>query len=163
MFQYVNYYKYLLILSNKTIKLVLVMRAGFFVIYKSWRCIITRINVVSVEELCDKHLLAEHREIVRVPNTINSGKAILDSNYPKEYTLGTGHVKFFYARLKWLHSRYMELYNECLYRGFNVTFMWPESVPERLYRDYVVTEEALALNRVRIADRMPINAKFTGR
>jgi hypothetical protein len=41
--------------------------------------------------------------------------------------------------------------------------MWPESVPERLYRDYVVTEEALALNRARIADRMPINAKFTNR
>jgi len=123
----------------------------------------TRINVVPVEELCDKHLLAETREIVRVPNTINSGKAILDGNYPKEYTLGTGHVKFWYTRLKWLHKRYLELYNECLYRGFNVTFMWPIDVPERLYRDYTVTEEALALNRARIADRMPTNAKFTRR
>ena len=123
----------------------------------------TRINVVPVEELCDKHLLAEHREIVRIPNTINSGKAVLDGNYPKEYTLGKGHVKMFYPRLKWLHNRYLALYNECVHRGFNVTFMWPESVPERLYNDYEVTKEALALNRARISDRMPINAKFTKR
>jgi predicted transcriptional regulator len=123
----------------------------------------TRVNAVPVSELCDKHLLAEAREIVRIPNTINSGKAKLTGVYPKEYTLGTGHVTFFYIRLKWLHNRYKELYEECKARGFNVTWMWPESVPERLYNDYVVTQEALVLNRARIADRMPVNAKFTKR
>ena len=101
--------------------------------------------------------------MVRIPNTINSGKAKLDGNYPKEYTLGTGHVKAFYPRLKWLHNRYKELYEECKARGFNVTWMWPDSVPERLYNDWQVTPEALKINRERIKDRMPLNAKFTKR
>ncbi|OYQ73494.1 hypothetical protein B9T20_07170 [Wohlfahrtiimonas sp. G9077] len=30
----------------------------------------TRINVVDVETLCDQHLLAEHRELTRIPNDI---------------------------------------------------------------------------------------------
>ena len=123
----------------------------------------TRVNVVPASELCDKHLLASHYEIVRIPNTINSGKAKLDGNYPKEYTLGTGHVKFYYPRLKWVHNKYIEIYEECKARGFNVTWMWPESVPERLYNDWEVTQESLDINRERIHNRMPINAKFTKR
>lgn len=123
----------------------------------------TRINVVAVETLCDKHLLAEHRELTRIPNTIVSGKAVLDGNYPKEYTLGTGHVKFFYPRLKWLHERYNQLHQECLYRGFNVQYIWPDNVPMRLYNDYQVTQGATDINLERIKLRMPVNAKFTKR
>lgn len=123
----------------------------------------TRINVVAVETLCDKHLLAEFRELTRIPNTIVSGKAVLDGNYPKEYTLGTGHVKFFYPRLKWLHERYNQLHQECLYRGFNVQYIWPDNVPMRLYNDYQVTQQAIDINLERIKLRMPINAKFTKR
>lgn len=123
----------------------------------------TRINVVAVETLCDKHLLAEHRELTRIPNTIVSGKAILDGKYPKEYTLGTGHCKFFYPRLKWLHERYNQLHQECLYRGFNVQYIWPDNVPMRLYNDYQVTQEAIDINLERIKIRIPVNAKFTKR
>lgn len=121
----------------------------------------TRINVVDVTELCDKHLLAETRELVRVPNTINSGKAKLTGDYPKDYTLGTGHVKFFYPKLKWLHKRYEQLYAECKARGFSVTYMWPNDVPMRLYNDWEVTVGAIEINKQRIKERMPINAKFT--
>lgn len=123
----------------------------------------TRINVIPASELCDKHCLAEARELVRIPNTINSGKAKLDGNYPNDYTLGTGHVKFFYPRLKWLQRRYEELYEECKARGFNVTYMWPDNVPMKLYNDWEVTQEAIDINRQRIQDRMPVNAKFTRR
>ena len=123
----------------------------------------TRINVIPVQELCDKHLLAETRELVRIPNTINSGKAILNGCYPERYVLGAGHVRFFYPRLKWLHKRYLELYAECKLRGFNVTFMWPETVPEALYGDYIVTNDDILLNRARLAIRMPLKAKFTAR
>lgn len=123
----------------------------------------TRINVVAVETLCDKHLLAEHRELTRIPNTIVSGKAVLDGKYPKEYTLGMGHCKFFYPRLKWLHERYNQLHQECLYRGFDVKYIWPDNVPVRLYNDYQVTQQAIDINLERIKLRMPINAKFTKR
>lgn len=120
----------------------------------------TRINVVPVEELCNVHLFAEHRELTRIPNTIVNGKAILDGKYPKEYTLGTGHVKFFYPRLKYLHKRYQMLHNELCNRGYRVTYIWPENVPERLYNDYEPTEEALTINRERIKERIPKNAKW---
>jgi deoxyribonuclease (pyrimidine dimer) len=118
----------------------------------------TRINVVPVDELTRQHLLAEHREITRIPNTAVSGKAKLDGNYPNTYRLGVGHVRFFIPRLKWLHQRYNLLHAECLARGYNVTYKWPEAVPERLYRDWDPTaqemEEALRINRERIAERL---------
>ena len=80
----------------------------------------TRINAfIPVVELSDKHLLAEHREIKRIPNTIKSGKAVI-KDIPSRFTLGKGHVKFFYKKLLWLHNRYNEIYQECKNRGFNV-------------------------------------------
>lgn len=81
----------------------------------------TRINAfIPPSELTDKHLLAEHREIKRIPNTVKSGKARIE-NIPEQFTLGKGHVKFFYNKLKWLHDRYQQIYNECIKRDFNVT------------------------------------------
>lgn len=81
----------------------------------------TRINVgVLPSELSDKHLLAEHREIKRIPNMVASGKAKIEG-IPEKFTLGKGHVKFFYNKLEWLHYRYQEIYKECLKRGFNVS------------------------------------------
>jgi hypothetical protein len=81
----------------------------------------TRINAfIKPAELSDKHLIAEHREIKRIPNTIKSGKARIEG-IPDKFTLGKGHVKFFYDKLLWLHTRYMQIYEECKNRGFNVT------------------------------------------
>lgn len=80
----------------------------------------TRINAgIEVVELCDAHLLAEHRELPRIPNTIKSGKANLNIQ-PLKFKLGSNHVKFFYPRLKYLKNRYKSIYNECIKRGFNV-------------------------------------------
>ena len=74
----------------------------------------TRINCgIKVEELSDKHLLAEHREIKRIPNVIKSGKANLE-NLPEKFTLGKGHVRFFYNKIGYLASRYSEIYADCL-------------------------------------------------
>lgn len=41
---------------------------------------------------------------------------------PKQFTLGTGHVKFFYNKLGYLHKRYHEIYNECIKRNLNVQY-----------------------------------------
>lgn len=79
----------------------------------------TRINVgVLPQELCDQHLLAEHREIVRVRLAQNS-----KSYPPKQFKLGSGHVLFFKDKLGYIHDRYIQLYNECIKRGFNITDM----------------------------------------
>jgi deoxyribonuclease (pyrimidine dimer) len=82
----------------------------------------TRINVsIPPKELTNKHLIAEHREIKRIPNIVASGRAVL-KNIPDEFKLGTGHVKFFYNKLEYLRKRYEELYQECLNRNFKVTY-----------------------------------------
>ena len=112
----------------------------------------TRINVgVFPSELSDKHLLAEHREIKRIPNTIKSGKAIV-KDIPTQFTLGTGHVKFFYNKLLYLKNRYISLYEECIKRGFNVTnyiAAW-DDLPSELMQDYtpLAQDRAIVLERI---------------
>lgn len=100
----------------------------------------TRISAsIKPIELCDKMLMAEHREIIRIPNTIKSGKAVLDlSNAPRNFKLGTGHVKFFYNKLQYLHNRYSLLHRECIKRGFNVQNYDEcfKDLPISLYNDW---------------------------
>ncbi|MDX1532590.1 MAG: pyrimidine dimer DNA glycosylase/endonuclease V [Nitrosopumilaceae archaeon] len=122
----------------------------------------TRINVVPVDELCDQHLLAEHRELTRIPNCIVKGRYNL-SNQPKDYVLGQGHVKFFYTRLSYLRTRYVQLHNECTKRGFDVVYKWPDGVlpPEqKFWNDYKPTDNALQINRERIQIRKPKKARY---
>lgn len=70
----------------------------------------TRINVgIPPRELTNKHLTAEHREIKRIPNAVKTGKAKM-VGIPAQFTLGTGHVKFFYNKLGYLRQRYLELH-----------------------------------------------------
>lgn len=121
----------------------------------------TRINLVPPSELCDQHLLAEHRELTRIPNAVARGRFCL-AGQPDDYKLGTGHVRFFFDKLGFLYSRYQSLHAECLRRGFKVSPKWPSAqLPEHLCRDYKPTDKALALNRARIAERMPEKPRFT--
>jgi len=115
----------------------------------------TRINAgIPVEELHSKHLLAEHYEIVRIPNNIKRGKFNL-LNQPTTFTLGTGHVKFFYDKLLFLEKRYNQIYNECLKRGFRVSYFGLsfEDTPKNLRNDYQPTQECISALRKRIEER----------
>ena len=98
----------------------------------------TRINVaVKPAELNDKMLIAEHREIKRIPNCIRKGRYSLDGQ-PASFKLGTGHVKFFYDKCGYLYNRYQELHKECILRGFNVqnySEAW-DNIPSELMNDY---------------------------
>lgn len=116
----------------------------------------TRINVgIPPKELCRQHLLAEAREIKRVPNVVTKGKVNLKGQ-PDNFKLGTGHVKFFYTRLGYLKKRYEEIYAECLIRGYNVTYFgdaW-NNVPAHLMGDYEPTDEDRKLVMERIEERL---------
>jgi len=116
----------------------------------------TRINTgFPVEELSTRHLLSEHREIKRVPNCISRGRYNL-KNIPLEFTLGKGHVSFFYNKMQYLKNRYNKIYNECIKRGFNVEYYgnaW-DKVPQQLMNDYEPTENAKQLIRQRIHERL---------
>ena len=111
----------------------------------------TRINLVPPAELCDQHLLAEHRELTRIPNAVGKGRYSL-AGQPADYKLGTGHVRFFFDKLAFLQRRYQALHDECLARGFKVRYIWPRELPQdaALWRDYEATAQALAANRARI-------------
>lgn len=116
----------------------------------------TRINLgYPKKELIKSHLIAEHREIKRVPNMVKSGRAKL-TNIPPKFRMGTGHVKFFYNKLGYLKKRYEELYQECLDRKINVTYFgnaW-DGIPDELMNDYEPTENDIRLVTERINQRI---------
>lgn len=116
----------------------------------------TRINVaIPVEELTNKHLLAEHREIKRIPNVVSKGKYSM-KDQPKVFTLGKGHVKFFYDKLLYLKNRYEDIYRECKRRKFNVTYYgncW-DNIPNNLMNDYIPTINDEKIIRDRIKERL---------
>jgi len=116
----------------------------------------TRINVgIPPSELTDKHLMAEHREIKRIPNCITKGRFSMDGQ-PKKFKLGKGHVKFFYDKCLYLLKRYIAIRDECYRRGFNVTNYseaWNE-VPGEYMGDYEPSDEDRNIIRERIAERL---------
>lgn len=122
----------------------------------------TRINLIPVEELTDQHLLAEHREIKRIPNVIKSGKYNLKW-IPAHYTMWTWHVKFFYNKLIFLLKRYWELRKECWERGFVVenyaeNFLY--NFDYDLLWDYTPTEKEIAISKERIAEKIKLKPSF---
>jgi deoxyribonuclease (pyrimidine dimer) len=116
----------------------------------------TRINVgVRPSELSKKHLQAEHREIKRIPNCIAKGRYSM-KDQPKEFTLGTGHVKFFYDKLLYLKNRYEELYAECINKKIDVQYYgnaW-DNVPQHLMNDYTPTPRDREIILERINERL---------
>lgn len=118
----------------------------------------TRISVgVRAIELCDAHLIKERVELVRIPNAVRTGKAVI-KDIPKEFTLGTGHVKFFYDKMGYLHQRYTELTEECIARGFNVTDFSDsfEGISLSLWNNY----NEIAQDRRIVVDR--VNERLSG-
>lgn len=116
----------------------------------------TRVNVgIPVHNLTDEHLLAEHREIKRIPNQ----KFVSEAT--KKLVRGKGHVLFFKDKQLYCLNRYKELYNECLRRGFNVTDYsnsW-DKVPKELMNDYIPAVEDFKLMTNWLIDKMCKSSK----
>jgi hypothetical protein len=116
----------------------------------------TRINVgVKPIELTDRHLMAEHREIKRIPNCITKGRFSMVGQ-PKEFKLGVGHVKFFYDKCLYLLKRYITIRDECYKRGFKVTNYadaWLD-VPGKYMNDYTPTDKDRFIIQERITERL---------
>ena len=119
----------------------------------------TRINSnISVKKLSDEHLLAEHREIKRLPSYLRKAiqcKSI--NNIPNQFTLGIGHVKFFLDKQKFIYNRYKEIYQELLNRGFNIedySMNWDELKDTELWNNYAPTSEERNLLVERISTRI---------
>lgn len=123
----------------------------------------TRINLVPVSTLSRLHLIAEYRELPRVFKLAHdahlSHKNPWMAKQPKDYTLGTGHVLFFYDKLLFLSTRHKQLVEEMLSRGYVPQFtgclqtLWCNRIPAHYWKDYIPTEAAIVVNKQRIAER----------
>lgn len=121
----------------------------------------TRINVIPVQELHPKHLVAEYREIVRVFALVRK-RTMLNydlNDISNEYVLGTGHVKFFFNKLGYILNRYKELTTEMFRRGYNANPITESALTDGIdtmfFGNYIPTQRAIDINRRRILDRMP--------
>lgn len=128
----------------------------------------TRINsAIPVQNLTDEHLLAEHREIKRLPdNFLKALKSGALRRIPKEFCLGTGHVTFFLDKQQFLMKRYGQIHAECLKRGFNVedySKNWYVLADSMAYynccNDYLPTAAEKHLLRTRIYERITTSKK----
>ncbi len=124
----------------------------------------TRINLVYVEDLADQHLFAEWREIKMIPAKLKTlektkpGWAIM-ADVPMSYTLNTGHVKFFYDKMAFLHSRYIKLTDELHKRKYKIAEhdadeIFLRVVPEMQNPFWEPTVPEIAINVERIAQRL---------
>jgi len=123
----------------------------------------TRINsAIPPKCLTDEHLLAEHREIKRLP--YNLQQAIKSGNIkkvPNKFTLGKGHVLFFTNKQRFLFSRYWEILGEASNRGFNVINYFTNwfGIDNKYWQDYKPTKEEEQLLIERITERITNSPK----
>lgn len=129
----------------------------------------TRINVIDPKELHNKHLMGEIHEITRVYGLVRKAKERGVNKYnistklkiPPEYTLGTGHVLFFYNKLGFITNRYNMLIDEAISRGFKPSRITVDALTEGIdaywMGDYSPTEMAIQINRNRIKERLPVS------
>ena len=117
----------------------------------------TRINsAIKPHQLTDSHLLSEIRESTRiftaVMKRIEQGKTFDD--IPEKFTLGTGHVKFFYDKCGFLVDRHIQLRFEYHNRFGKQLIFNPVSIPDHLFNEYTPTSEERSLLIDRISTRI---------
>lgn len=122
----------------------------------------TRINTIDPSLLTNEHLIAELRELPRIPNNIASGKAKVDmKSIPLSYVLGAGHVKFFYNKLAYLakrHTLLREEYKSRTGKDFSIEIDWSwvttNLVYASLFKDWVPGLDDHKKNIDRIKERI---------
>lgn len=127
----------------------------------------TRINLVDPSLLSDKHLLAEHHEMLRplsrTERCIRSGVTPIGKIIPDSWRLGTGHEKFYMDKLHTLHMRYQAVVEEITNRGMkvdtrkyvinNLRFIAIRDKHEEWYGSFEPTHEQIYWNMARLAKR----------
>lgn len=91
----------------------------------------TRVNLVDPKYLADQHLFAEYRELKHVPKSLLRSLKTrkwedIKKEIPKEFTLGKGHVKFFWNKMRYILERFTKCHAELIVRGYNI----PETSPD---------------------------------
>lgn len=121
----------------------------------------TRINCIAPQDLSGPHLVAEYRELPRifalVRAAIKRGEKPDDPRNPKAYTLGKGHVRFFYPHLGFLIKRQQALIDEMLRRNYQPSYQSTahlmQNIPVAWCKDWQPDETAIRINIERINER----------
>lgn len=130
--------------------------------------VLTRVNLVPVDELTDQHLFAEYRELPRiltnVRQLIDKGKSVDDINIPNVFTFGKGHMTFFYNKLVFLKRRHEELITELFDRGVYHLSIYDSinisEIPEEWCEDYEPEVRDIRLSRERLLDKIWLRTDF---
>ncbi len=98
------------------------------------------------------------RVFALVRAAIARGETPQDKRNPELYTLGSGHVRFFYPRLGYLAKRQAALVAEMKRRGYSPQFTATHELLTgfalQWCHDWEPSEEAITINRARIAERL---------
>ena len=99
----------------------------------------TRINLIDPSMLIDSHLRGEYREITRVfthaKKHVMAGRIPDDIDIPLSFRLGKGHETFFFDKIRWVLTRYQNLYAEMGKRGFRPDL----KLYNKIYADVIIT------------------------
>lgn len=115
----------------------------------------TRINLIPPEQLHRKHLLAEYRELPRV-----FALARPNGEGPKQYTMGKGHVVFFYDKLMFLYRRQCAISRAMQAYGYTTSYnpdsllQWKLTKPS-LWNNWQPSEYEIEINLDRLRSKMP--------
>jgi len=118
----------------------------------------TRINAnIKPAHLIDQHLIAEYREIVRIPNYVCNNVVKARSGVeraPKHFKLNTGHVLFFYDKLKFLHNRFLAIKDEMNHRHIenNMNDEMFSNIPDEFYNN--IGQDDLIAGNNEVTDRI---------
>lgn len=142
----------------------------------------TRINLVPVQCLTNKHLVAEYKELPRVfthvRKHIEKKRSPEDIRIPRYFKLNRGHETFFFNKCMWVLRRYRWLYMEMKKRQFKadpilyytITASVRENIQQDLYgqlwfNDWKPRPEDYYLSMARLCKKVKmsnITAELTG-
>lgn len=77
----------------------------------------TRINLIDPSHLTKRHLIAEYKEITQFLHNVKKSNL---KDLPKNFTMGTGHVKFFYNKGEYIFDRFCSLKEELIKRSIKI-------------------------------------------
>lgn len=126
----------------------------------------TRINVTAVSDLADQHLLAEYRELPMVAGSLRRSLKSKNGikNRQQTYTLGAGHVTYFYDKGLFLYKRYQEILKEFKVRGFtadpNREIDFDTFKNNGLFNDWTPTEKDLKVLIPRLNEKLDMKPSW---
>lgn len=123
----------------------------------------TRINLVDVTTMADQHLMAEYRELPRIVNEwkVKCNNIKFYQGIPNKFCLGTGHVRFFRNKIRFLIQRYSLIVQELIKRNFKLQQQdMRDSVITNLLAidehqvDWFPTKEDIKISQARINEKL---------